>query len=300
MSLLSSIRGFISSKRESPLEYADFNSDDDNEEASLTTGISTHKKNASRGYQRNLCWVLFHGVVLIGYTTVWAIFMENTVSCNRGAFEFSPAKEAISYLHTSFNNTLTSPSIFKGDRNNDIDEAWREITTKHMYFRLKQEERDSLGLESEMPVTYSDEEGGYMASLDVFHQLHCLDRIRKYVRSDQYTDNANPGDFQLTHIDHCIDTIREMLMCKADVSVVTYDWIESYGWPWPNFHIGRECRDWSKIVDWTKKPGRFVKSVKGPILTHPTLGISWPQDGSHDNLAHDKLLDHKILEEIDN
>jgi hypothetical protein len=100
-----------------------------------------------------------------------------------------------------------------------------------MYFRLRDEERAVMGHHSERPVQYSHEEGGYMASLYVFHELHCLNMIRKFIRPEQYTENHNPDDFKPMHTDHCIETFREVLICKADVSVVTFDWIDDYRHP---------------------------------------------------------------------
>jgi hypothetical protein len=30
------------------------------------------------------------------------------------------------------------------------------------------------------------------------------------------------------HIDHCLDDLRMMMMCKADISLLTYEWIPHY------------------------------------------------------------------------
>ena len=50
---------------------------------------------------------------------------------------------------------------------------------------------------------------------------------------------------------HCIDNLRQVLMCHADISLLTYTWRDDYGRPWPNFNIQHECRNWDAIVQWT-------------------------------------------------
>lgn len=135
-----------------------------------------------------------------------------------------------------------------------------------MNTRLPKEEMDRMNRTS---VPLDDDEGGYFVTLDVFHELHCLNTIRKQVYRDDYpTDESLKR--QLEHTDHCIDILRQVLMCHADISVVTYEWIEDYRMPWPQFKMEHECRNWDAITDWAEH--HFIESIRGPILTHPTLG----------------------------
>ncbi|KAI5865341.1 hypothetical protein GGS23DRAFT_594879 [Durotheca rogersii] len=55
----------------------------------------------------------------------------------------------------------------------------------------------------------------YFASVDVFHQLHCLDLIRKYIFRNHYPDFMAFQDSEyaiFNHVDHCIDIIRQKIM----------------------------------------------------------------------------------------
>lgn len=80
---------------------------------------------------------------------------------------------------------------------------------------------------------------GYAALMEVFHQLHCLNRIHQYTRlqsgnfrpeivnDTQYEDiPVIPNDFRTSaianrlHADHCIETLRLALMCHGDVTPV--------------------------------------------------------------------------------
>ncbi|KAM3067064.1 hypothetical protein ACMFMG_011737 [Clarireedia jacksonii] len=97
-----------------------------------------------------------------------------------------------------------------------------------------------------------------LIQLDVFHQLHCLDALRKFIfaRDSQDHSGYTKG---LVHINHCIDQIRQSLMCHADISMV-------YHIPRPeneqtpqlpkwkaNFSAPHTCRDFWAIHDWAKR-----------------------------------------------
>jgi hypothetical protein len=118
-------------------------------------------------------------------------------------------------------------------------------------------------------ILLNDDEGGYFVTLDVFHQLHCLNEIRKQIYRDHYPTQHSPSE-QLEHADHCVDMLRQVLMCHGDVSIQTYEWIDDYRWPWPRFHTEHECRNWEAITEWAGQ--RYIGSIIGPIFTHPTLG----------------------------
>lgn len=59
----------------------------------------------------------------------------------------------------------------------------------------------------------------YITSLDVYHQLHCLNDIRKMARDF----NSTVGGLcrlQTMHKFHCNDSTRQSLMCNADLSLI--------------------------------------------------------------------------------
>lgn len=50
------------------------------------------------------------------------------------------------------------------------------------------------------------------------------------------------------HVDHCIDEIRQSLMCHADITLLVSDWIDDYPGPWPNFNVNHNCVNWDSIM----------------------------------------------------
>ncbi|KAH8717360.1 Cyclochlorotine biosynthesis protein O [Beauveria bassiana] len=79
---------------------------------------------------------------------------------------------------------------------------------------------------------------GYMASLGLFHQIHCLNMLRKFIYLDYYKEKT-PDWFSQpylrAHADHCVDMIREAIMCHGDTSLIVYHWINGYKDPVPDF-----------------------------------------------------------------
>ena len=97
-------------------------------------------------------------------------------------------------------------------------------------------------------------EVGYRVGLEVFHQLHCLNMVRKATYPD-YEDAYTGGDFGVPraqlrgHLDHCIEILRMTLECHADVGLITFSEVEGKGWQ-PDFAQWRVCRDYEKVRDW--------------------------------------------------
>ncbi|KAJ6443651.1 Zn(2)-Cys(6) zinc finger domain protein [Purpureocillium lavendulum] len=99
--------------------------------------------------------------------------------------------------------------------------------------------------------------GGYMATLEMFHQLHCLNMLRKAVHHDYYkrmAPSAN-GTYPrnlMTHLDHCVEIIRQVISCRGDVGLITFHWVEGNPVPYPDFNTWHQCRDHEEILAWAK------------------------------------------------
>lgn len=139
-----------------------------------------------------------------------------------------------------------------------------------------------------LPIQGTDK---YLVELDVFHELHCLNRIRKVFYPERFGDklhslmdangNVNrshntfrhwgkfesPGVRSLPTLtsfptngaslpDHCIDTIRQSLMCHADVAPVPFHVAEPPRGAlgdvgiYPRLTTVHTCRKFDRIRDW--------------------------------------------------
>lgn len=115
--------------------------------------------------------------------------------------------------------------------------------------------------------------------LQVYHDLHCLKVMRDSFWSLDAGRNVNEGvrvNFGKSrsfasfrqHIalcgmviepDHCIDTIRQALMCNADLSPIP----KEPGAIEATWNIDRQCRNWDAVVKWAKSrntTGMFIQA----------------------------------------
>ncbi|KAL1597870.1 hypothetical protein SLS60_008357 [Paraconiothyrium brasiliense] len=90
------------------------------------------------------------------------------------------------------------------------------------------------------PVVAVKEGGGYLAAIEASHQLHCVNLLRMYTHFDYYADIepafSDPPDIVRTHIDHCLEMLRQVLECNADPGIVTFSWVDGHEGPMPDFN----------------------------------------------------------------
>ncbi|KAK0723110.1 hypothetical protein B0T26DRAFT_674722 [Lasiosphaeria miniovina] len=146
-----------------------------------------------------------------------------------------------------------------------VDDAWNVIANDIGDIMITEEERLKLGLSPDSLKIQDPRTGkwGYRAGVEVFHQLHCLNLLRQAIYSDYYgqkelggdVGNADGPEDLFGHVDHCIEAIRENLMCQSDVSVFTFKTFpeladEGIEGEWPDFQINHMCRNFEAIRKW--------------------------------------------------
>ncbi len=58
-------------------------------------------------------------------------------------------------------------------------------------------------------------------------------------------------------VERCVEALRQDLMCKADVSVLTFPKEGAVGAS-PDFGAVRRCRDFGAIMEWSRRNGRAL------------------------------------------
>ncbi|XWW94005.1 hypothetical protein V2A60_001945 [Cordyceps javanica] len=180
----------------------------------------------------------------------------------------APAKTAVEYQKQTIVHEVFEKSKFRGMPRPEVDEAWDDLL-RYNDIRVQKADLEKANITS---VPLNDEQGGYFVTLDVYHTLHCVNHVRMSYYSDYYR-NPNPIAQQREHFDHCIDLLRQTLMCHGDISLHSFEWIDDYRFPWPTERTEHQCRNWDKLVAWSR--AHSIPDLEGPILTHPTLGTSY-------------------------
>ena len=123
-------------------------------------------------------------------------------------------------------------------------------------FWISDEEVDRLGMPKDSLRAVHPKTGkqGYRAAVEVFHQLHCLNLLRQNVYKDHYAamggDTAAPLMDLQGHLNHCIDALRQFVMCQGDVGVSSFNYPFNDGDPWPDYSTPHTCRNFESIRQW--------------------------------------------------
>jgi hypothetical protein len=230
-------------------QYFPVNGADYEDEKLFHRDTVTRPRSKSR-FLRVWLW-LIHGVLIsvtLLFFTLWA-----RAPSKDDVHLYSPANEAIeSKGIVRFNGSWDRPSVYRGSPSPGVEAAWNELTKddgRQVDMTLEQLLRTG-GEPAPFMVRYPEEYGGnYLATLEVFHYLHCIERVRQSSLAYYMKDDPNFVR-RRTHPNHCIETLRQAIMCQSDVTMVTYDWVEGLDDPYPNFNIPHQCRDFEKILDW--------------------------------------------------
>lgn len=87
--------------------------------------------------------------------------------------------------------------------------------------------------------------------------------VRQYVWQEEYPSHLIPSLLKHNsprvardHVDHCIETLREALMCNADLT--PYLWYDNSATGQPakeDFEASHKCVRWDPLVEWVRNHG---------------------------------------------
>ncbi|KAF3024342.1 hypothetical protein E8E14_014085 [Neopestalotiopsis sp. 37M] len=174
---------------------------------------------------------------------------------------YSPALGAIKYeiQHFDLPPVPEGPFVGKGD---DVDAMWDYITDGIPDTMISREEMIKIGLDPEGALEITNPrtgKHGYRVAIEVFHQLHCLNLMRQNNYKAHYAaqggDTAAEGHDLAGHIDHCIDALRQFVMCQADVNVFAFRYPFGDNDPWPDYTTPHVCRNYENVRNWAIEHG---------------------------------------------
>jgi Mycotoxin biosynthesis protein UstYa len=112
---------------------------------------------------------------------------------------------------------------------------------------------------------------GYLAYLESAHQLHCLQALwedhhfAKYPHlfpglAEKLRTQPNITEY---HYEHCVDVIRNRLMCTADSQLVTFRWVEGVSGPYPYFNTKHTCNNYEALLEWDQSRWADKEMLEG-------------------------------------
>ncbi|KAH8901283.1 hypothetical protein GQ53DRAFT_607631, partial [Thozetella sp. PMI_491] len=168
----------------------------------------------------------------------------------------APAQSVVEYKPTRFTQGFEDDkSPLQGPPNEMRDRAWQDLYG----FGILGVSREEAALMPNRTGRLAGTTDKYFAELDVFHQLHCLNILRMSRYPEHYRQQNTPeaneilSYFDDEHIEHCIDTIRQSIMCHSDITPLVYQWDETQKRMRIHGNVVHSCRDFDSIRDWSRE-----------------------------------------------
>lgn len=71
--------------------------------------------------------------------------------------------------------------------------------------------------------------------------------LRKTIYPEIFAQDSRA---QRSHLEHCIETLRQALMCNSGTGLVTFHWVKGSEEPYPDYDTYHQCRDPELVLDW--------------------------------------------------
>ncbi|KAG9220404.1 hypothetical protein CCMSSC00406_0006669 [Pleurotus cornucopiae] len=180
-------------------------------------------------------------------TALFTILASNSYIRREGKWLYSPAQDAISYKYYRFFNGFEGDiSPFQAPPSAELDARWAGLYD----FGISRIPRFQAARLPNRTEEIPGDEGNFIIELDVFHEIHCLNQIRKALYPDHYPDMRMDDPSTAEHVNHCIDSIRQSLMCSSDVSTIVWQWDAAVRRAFPKGSVVHRCRDFERIKEW--------------------------------------------------
>ncbi|KAF7348861.1 hypothetical protein MVEN_01406200 [Mycena venus] len=164
----------------------------------------------------------------------------------------APAREAVEYkvqvFHTGFHEDFSKYQ----EISNETDQAWLDLynvgTLIDRFTRITKEE--AVRLPNKTAPIPGDEDH-YLVLLHVFHDLHCLNYIRRGLHPEHSRFNLSDSNVAF-HLDHCVESLRRTLMCSPDLSLLVWQWEDERQLTLPQDTSAHECVNFDRLTEWAE------------------------------------------------
>ncbi|KAK3994930.1 hypothetical protein QBC44DRAFT_261069 [Cladorrhinum sp. PSN332] len=179
---------------------------------------------------------------------------------NHGGVEIPYSPAPVKYVNKYLVGDPDTPK-FLGQPRPEMDEAWHELLdgTLIRYTASELQKANSA-------TSVQHKHGGYVGGLGVSHSLHCIKRIKQYIHQDYYYAHEAQNQTELySHVDHCLESLRQSILCSADTNVYTLKWTKhSRVKPTVKVPQPHACVDWEALHEWMRGRAARLDEMVGP------------------------------------
>ncbi|PPJ53184.1 hypothetical protein CBER1_11733 [Cercospora berteroae] len=200
---------------------------------------------------------------------------------------YSPAADAVEYQIVDFGKYFLRRNKYMAELGHlptdETDKHWEDLYA----FRasgIPEWQARKLDIQT-LPLPDTDT---YLVDLDVFHQLHCLDILRMALYPDRYKywqylpdGRVNIGVTDFHHWEHCVDGLRQAIMCHGDISPLQYRINGINGILAKDLATRHTCRNFEKLRDWAKQrevPWYEERVAEGLLQLKPNFTLQEAMD----------------------
>lgn len=215
-------------------------------------------------------WLKFHyGLITTAYVVLVVLYLLKIHSDNHPPDQsnhndinhFFPSLRSADALQYEFRKwpVHMAGNPFAGKPRLELDQAWHGLFEKNN-IRVTKDDLEFYNVTSLPIIPRSSSSSSqnvdsqihdeWVGQLGVFHELHCLKRIRHWIYRDYYLENASQSVLveESAHVDHCIELLREAIICHADPTLSGFRWIQNDG----TYHLTVEAPGYHKCVNWER------------------------------------------------
>lgn len=180
-----------------------------------------------------------------------------------------------------FTLNTTSAWDLVGPPSSTTDALWDELSAEgHEIILVNASTLKQAGYDPakyfSAPLSWNFGRDMYPVQIDVFHQIHCLDVLRKHAHFDHYFPDEKT-DWQ--HFGHCLHILLQNVQCHADLEIIPHRWVENDLMPFAQFSIEKRCRDFGAIRDWNLVNSKNVTNAMWQSSRPSEESVIWPGYG---------------------
>ncbi|EGR52961.1 uncharacterized protein TRIREDRAFT_53824 [Trichoderma reesei QM6a] len=183
----------------------------------------------------------------------------------------------IKYTYQEFNGSFLKENIYRNVGSAEVDKAWEDLGSGYRAGVISYKDGIASGLDPSFVQRAEKYGGGFIVNVEGMHHLHCLNLVRKalYFNYDYYKELGEHAfvneEFILRlHITHCLDTLRQVLMCNVDTGVLGQVWVDTKEpTAFPVFSTKHVCKNYDDIRKWAElqqapPPDKLPKDYLAP------------------------------------
>lgn len=149
------------------------------------------------------------------------------------------------------------PIIYRQEPSIEIDRPWPALYDTRP-IGLTCEQALAIGKDPaeavQIPPSWGLGNDSYFGRVDAFHQMHCLDALRRETHFDHYYGVKYPGGLNITtqmhrlHLSHCLWLLAQSIMCSANTDMYTHLWTDTMDHAFPDFNIEHKCKNYDDLL----------------------------------------------------